>query len=546
MELLERFTLSLPATDTVSLYVSNYFKWQARHLAAAFTPGDDDDIDLRTYLLDLYTHGADQTMLEEQVQALKRFYHWLHDEGCIEHSPFDDYSYLNPLLNSEQVLPRQQALASDPKDRELDRLHGLYKIADVLISSVDIRSALDSTLKILLQVMNLQTGWVSAVADSPLGMIVPGDAPLHGMVLAAAHGLPPGLERNDRQFMRRPPACRCQQMLLAGRLTRPVNIVDCTRLSDARLAVGDTQGLQFHASAPLISNGKPLGLINVATTDWKLLTNEDLRFLSDVSARLVATIDRAHFYEVAESRRILLEKELMIAREVQAGLMPAELPEIPGFSVACAWHPARQVAGDFYDIFPLDEHRWGIVIGDVAGKGTAAALYMAMVRSLILSGALRHSSPAAAMMEVNQTILRQSPKGIFVTITFAVLDSLEHTLCYANAGHNPPILRRLSGKQELLTRTGAVLGLFEGLQLTEATVALEPGDAVVFFTDGVTECWNSHRWDEEYGDDRLTAAVAAAPRQAGELLAHLEADLHAFTKGVPQQDDVTFLVLARD
>ena len=115
MELLERFASSLHASDPGSLIVGDYFKWQGRHLATSFIPSDDDDIDLRTYLLDLYTHGADQTMLEEQVAALKRFYQWLHAEGCIARSPFDDYNYLNPLLDSEQVAPRQQALASDPK-----------------------------------------------------------------------------------------------------------------------------------------------------------------------------------------------------------------------------------------------------------------------------------------------------------------------------------------------------------------------------------------------------------------------------------------------
>ena len=135
---------------------------------------------------------------------------------------------------------------------------------------------------------------------------------------------------------------------------------------------------------------------------------------------------------------------------------------IPGFGLAGAWHPAREVAGDFYDIFPLDEGRWGIVIGDVADKGTAAALYMAMVHSLILSGALRHRSPAAVLMEVNQTILRQcQSSGIFVTVFLAVLDPKKQTLQYANAGHNPPMVRRASGAIESLTKTGSVLGVFE-------------------------------------------------------------------------------------
>jgi sigma-B regulation protein RsbU (phosphoserine phosphatase) len=133
-----------------------------------------------------------------------------------------------------------------------------------------------------------------------------------------------------------------------------------------------------------------------------------------------------------------------------------------------------------------------------------------------------------------------------VTVFLGVLDPEKQTLQYANAGHNPPMLRRASGTIESLTRTGAVLGVLDEQQFSETTITLGPGDAVVMYTDGVTEAWHPHPRDEDYGINRLTAAIASAPRKAGELLAHLEADLNAFTEGAPQQDDVTFLVLAKD
>jgi serine phosphatase RsbU (regulator of sigma subunit) len=546
MNLLERFASSLSVSAPALLAVRNYIEWQTHHRSADFIPSVDDDIDLRTYLLYLRTNGADPAVLEEHAAALKRFYHWTQTEGGIAQNPFDNYNFDHPFLTSEQINPRQQTLPDDLKEREVDRLRALSQISEQLNSSVDIHSALDNTLRTLLKVMNLQTGWVSMLAESHLSVFPPGDSPPHGFALATACGLPPGLERDDRRFLRQPPACHCQQMLTEGRLTRAVNIVECTRLRDSMRAAGDNQGLLFHASVPLISQGKPLGLINAATTDWQFLTHADLHFLSAVSAQLVVALERAHFYEVAEARRIRLENELTVARHVQAGLMPRELPGIPGFGRACAWRPARQVAGDFYDVFPLDEGRWGMLIGDVADKGTAAALYMAMVHSLILSGALRHRSPAAVLVEVNQTILRQSSSGILVTVFLGVLDPEKQTLQYANAGHNPPMLRRASGTIESLTRTGAVLGVLDEQQFSETTITLGPGDAVVIYTDGVTEAWHPHPRDEDYGINRLTAAIAAAPRTAGELLAHVEADLNAFTQGAPQQDDVTFLVLTRD
>ncbi|HLE52042.1 MAG TPA: SpoIIE family protein phosphatase [Anaerolineales bacterium] len=544
MDFLERFASSLSVSDTAVLAARNYIEWQIQRHTADFFPSADDDVDLRTYLFHLYTKGADRAALEEQVSALKRYYQWAQTKGVITHNPFDEYNFGDPFLTSVQIDPRPQTLPKDLNEREVERLRALSQIAEQLNGSVDIQSALDNTLRTLLKVMNLQTGWVSMLAESHLSVYPAGDPPPHGFVLATACGLPPGLEGDDRRFLRQPPACHCQHLLIEGRLTRAVNIVECTRLRDSTHAAGNNQGLLFHASVPLISQGKPLGLINVATPEWRFLTHADLHFLSAVSAQLVVALERAHFYEVAEARRTRLENELQVAREIQAGLMAREMPDIPGFGLAGAWRPARAVAGDFYDIFPLDEGRWGMVIGDVADKGTAAALYMAVIHSLILSGALRHGSPAAVLMEVNQTILRQFTSGMFVTVFLAVLDPKQQTLQYANAGHNPPIVRRASGTIESLTRTGCVVGVLEEVQLSETTITLGSGDAVVLYTDGVTEALNSR--DEDYGINRLTTAIAAAPRKAGELLAHVEADLNAFTEGTPQQDDVTFLVLTRD
>jgi serine phosphatase RsbU (regulator of sigma subunit) len=544
MDLLERFASTLSPSDAAALTVRDYFEWQTNQGATDFIPSVDDDIDLRTYLLYLRTNGADLDVLEEHTAALKRFYQWAQTEGVIVQNPFDDYNFNHPFLTNEQIHQRQQTLPHNLHEREVERLLALSQISEQLNSSVDIQSALDSTLRTLLKVMNLQTGWVSMLTESHLSVFPAGDSPPHGFVLATAYGLPPGLERDSRRFLRQPPACHCQHLLKEGRLTRAVNIVECTRLRDSMRAAGDNQGLLFHASVPLISQGKPLGLINVATTEWQFLTHADLHFLSAVSAQLVVALERAHLYEVVEARRIRLENELQIAREVQAGLMPREMPDIPGFGLAGAWRPAREVAGDFYDIFPLDEGRWGIMIGDVADKGTAAALYMAMIHSLILSGALRHHSPAAVLMEVNQTVLRQSTSGMFCTVFLAVLDPKKQTLQYANAGHNPPIVRRASGTIESLTRTGSVVGVFEELQLSEATITVGRGDAVVLYTDGVTEARNLR--GEDYGINRLIVAINAAPCKAGELLARIEVDLNAFTEGAPHQDDVTFLVLTKD
>lgn len=544
MDVLKRFASFLDSSDTAADSVRDYLEWKQHHRDADSILGLDDDIDLLSYLLHLRAEGAGLELLKERVDALKRFYQWAQTEEICPDNPFDDFDFLQPFLASQQVRQRQQTLPNNLNTHEVERLLALSQILEQLNRSVDIQSALDNTLKTLLKVTKLQTGWVSMLAESHLSVFSGEDSPSHGFTLAAAYGLPPGLEQEDRCFLRQPPRCSCQEMLVKGELTQAVNIVECSRLRDSINAAGDNQGLLYHASMPLISQGKPLGLINAAAKDRQFLTNADLHFLSTVSAQLVVALERAHFYEVAEAQRTHLDNELQVAREVQANLMPREMPNIPGYSLAGAWYPSRQVSGDFYDIFPLKGGRWGLMIGDVADKGTTAALYMAIVHSLMLSGSLRHHSPAAVLMEVNETILRQSSKGMFVTAFLAVLDPKVHTLNYVNAGHNPPLVRRADGTIESLTRTGSVVGVLDGVELSEDTIRLMQGDAVVLYTDGVTESQNSG--DGDYGMDRLTSAIRTAPRKAGELLRQLETELESYTKGAPQQDDVTFLVLTRD
>jgi serine phosphatase RsbU (regulator of sigma subunit) len=545
MNFLESFISSQNPPDAAASAVRDYFGWQTQNRAGDFIPSADDDVDIRTFLLDLLTSGTELAALEEYVSALKRFYQWAQTNELMINNPFDVYNFTQPFRVSDQIKPRKQVVPKTPNNRELRRLRALSQIVEQLNSSVNIKTALDSILRTLLKIMNLQTGWVSMLTDSHLSVLPMEDPPSHGFALVAAHGLPPGLEQDDCRSLRKPPACHCQHLLKVGRLTRPVNIVECTRLRDSEQAGGNNQDLVFHASVPLISQGKPIGVINVATKEWRLLNNADLHFLSMIGTQIVVALERAHFYEVAEARRIRAENELNVAREVQAGLMLRQIPDIPGFSIAGSWHPAREVGGDFYDIFFLNDGCWGIVIGDVADKGTAAALYMAMVHSLIRSATLRHHNPAVVLKEVNQTIISQTSSGMFVTAFLAVLDSNKHTLQYANAGHNPPLVQRVSGVIERLANTGSALGVFDELQMSETTITLEPGDEVVMYTDGVTEAYNP-QLKVEYKIDRLSAALSAAPHKADELLSFVEADLNDFTEGAPLQDDVTLLVIVKE
>jgi phosphoserine phosphatase RsbU/P len=172
-------------------------------------------------------------------------------------------------------------------------------------------------------------------------------------------------------------------------------------------------------------------------------------------------------------------------------------------------------------------------------------MYMAMTRSLIRASAVNYSSPAGALKEVNQHLIAHSSSDMFVTVFYALLDAETQTLTYANAGQNPPLLRRAAGAIEQLTRTGAALGIIEELQLSDLSLLLAPGDSLVIYTDGVTDALNSQ--GEDYGLPRLMEAVANFREPNAKLqLDHLSKELNNFIKDTPPFDDVTFFILARE
>jgi len=196
MDLLESFISSLPSSDAAASIVSDYFEWQTQLRGADFIPSTDDDVDLRTYLFYLLTNGADRVTLDEQTSALRQFYGWAKTKRVITDNPFDEYNFAQPSLASAKIDPRLRTVPNNLNDREMERLHALSQISEQLNSSVDIQSALDSTLRTLLKVMNLQTGWVSMFTDPHLSVLPMEDSPPHGFVLATARGLPRGFERN--------------------------------------------------------------------------------------------------------------------------------------------------------------------------------------------------------------------------------------------------------------------------------------------------------------------------------------------------------------
>jgi len=236
------------------------------------------------------------------------------------------------------------------------------------------------------------------------------------------------------------------------------------------------------------------------------------------------------------------EQEISEARAIQERLLPKEIPQLPGFEIACAWQSALTVGGDYYDILPLTGSTLGLCIADVSGKGLPAAFLMSNLQAAVRGLASPALAPEKLCARLNALLCRNTMDDRFITFFFAQLDGRSRLLHYANAGHNPPILLRRDGSHERLTEGGSVLGIFPEQDYVSASVPLASGDRVVLYTDGVTEANNPA--GEEFGDERLLALLLEHPAlSASDLQKEILRAAGEFSGG-HWHDDATLVVLS--
>jgi sigma-B regulation protein RsbU (phosphoserine phosphatase) len=241
-----------------------------------------------------------------------------------------------------------------------------------------------------------------------------------------------------------------------------------------------------------------------------------------------------------------MESELNIGRDIQMSMLPLVFPAFPHrheFSVFAALHPAREVGGDFYDFFLIDEDRFCFCVGDVSGKGVPAALFMAVTKTLIKSRASNDFSPASIMTHVNDEVGRHNESCMFVTIFLGILDVMTGQLAYTNAGHNPPYLKRKDGTLVRLDRRhGPVIGAMEGMVYQEDRVGLSPRDMLLVYTDGVTEAMDPSQ--ALYEEKQLVELYGAREYASAEDVVRVTVDdVWRFQAEAVQADDVTVLAV---
>jgi hypothetical protein len=250
--------------------------------------------------------------------------------------------------------------------------------------------------------------------------------------------------------------------------------------------------------------------------------------------------------EIAD--RVVMKRDLQIAREIQTWLLPGVPPQIPGLAIAYATRPANTVAGDYYDVFPRpgstnEDNRVVLAVADVAGKSIPAAMLMATFQASLKTLSTAHVALPELAANMNRYACGNSQGGLrFTTAFLAEYDPIRRTVDYINAGHNNPILRRASGQIERLDVGGLPFGILPEAQYQSATVTLAPGDWLIIFTDGVVEAENFRQ--QEFGEVRLFGAIEAEQSTTpADMLKRLMADLDLFVGNTPQHDDVTCMLL---
>jgi phosphoserine phosphatase RsbU/P len=274
-------------------------------------------------------------------------------------------------------------------------------------------------------------------------------------------------------------------------------------------------------------------------------TASDEKLLLGLASQAGVALERARMHE-QETRRQRLDEELAVARRIQLSLLPAHLPKVNGWSFATAYSAARQVGGDFYDFMEhaLGEHRLGFVIADVAGKGVPAALMMAYARALLRAESMAGHRPDEILERVNRLIMSDRQARPFVTAFYADFELDSGRLTYANAGHDAPLLITASGECRELDAPGVILGAFDDIALEQRELVLQPGDALVFYTDGVTEARDPQ--GQFFGEERLLAATTRDSGSAQQVLDSVAGAVSDFTAGAEQADDVTIVVVQRN
>ena len=300
--------------------------------------------------------------------------------------------------------------------------------------------------------------------------------------------------------------------------------------------IGCEESTLSEVAIPLHVEGQLVGVFTASHTDLNAFSPCQLRLLQALCSDVAVAVHNARRFQEEQRQREEMTSEAREARVIQQALLPKAPPCIPGFTVSGLSIPVGAVGGDWYDFIPMDHGRWGLVLADVSGKGTAAALLMSATRGMLRSLVEANCSPGEVLTKLNRLLVEDFPAGRFVTMVYAVLDPTKRTLTFANAGHLPPLLVTGTSAQFLDVERGIPLGLGPG-DFSEVEVNLPAGSRLVFYSDGITEAENPT--DEEYGSARLQQHFLRPDASAESLVENVR----SFADGAGLRDDASVILV---
>ena len=408
-----------------------------------------------------------------------------------------------------------------------ERLELLYRISQTINSSLDLTTVLDVLIDESVQATHAERGFLMLY-----------DADKH-LAFKTARGMDARtMEATELKVSRG----IVERVAESGQPLLTSNAQLDERL-DMRASV-KLYGLRSVLCVPILLHEQVLGVVYVDNRLQNgIFSQDDLELLQSLASSAGIAIENARLYQVAvETGR--MQRELQVAREVQAGLIPQTTPQLRGWEFAACWKPANEVSGDFYDFIGLPDGSTALVVADVSDKGMPAAMFMALSRSIIRAVAGRSGSPAGDISEANRLIWQDAAEEMFITLFYARLDPDGTSLTYVNAGHNPPLFySHKTGQLTPLARTGMAAGVEQDSPYGQATLNFEKGDSLVIYTDGIVDTIGKK---ENYGEERLRNTYQKfAALDAPHLVDAIEKEVSAFSVNEVPFDDITLLVIKR-
>ena len=292
---------------------------------------------------------------------------------------------------------------------------------------------------------------------------------------------------------------------------------------------------------PLIYKGKVIGILDIEHTRAHFFNEDHERALATLAAQIAISIENARLYQRVAQQEQRLESDLAMAREVQLRLLPPFRPKHARAEFAARFVPARTLGGDLYDFVPYDANRTAIVLGDVSGKAAPAALYAALVSGIMRSAASAHLSPSEMLKTLNDSLQERRVDSQYVTMLYSVWNDENQTLQIANAGSVQPLFCR-EGEVDTVQAEGFPLGMFPDVKYEEFTLSTQPGDSLIFFSDGIADAQNDQ--GDMFGEDRLMAVVKKYQHKSASKIAEaIFNEVGKFQKGIERFDDETVVVL---